>query len=43
MNTMQKKRFSGWLINGSLIVICLVWTIPTLGILISSFEIKPIL
>jgi alpha-glucoside transport system permease protein len=33
-----KKRFSGFWVNGGLIIICLLWTIPTLGLLISSFR-----
>ncbi|HEY9151717.1 MAG TPA: carbohydrate ABC transporter permease, partial [Anaerolineales bacterium] len=32
------KFFSSLLVNGSLAVICLLWTIPTFGLLISSFR-----
>ncbi|MFZ1039905.1 MAG: carbohydrate ABC transporter permease [Anaerolineales bacterium] len=35
---MKSKFFSSLLINGSLAIICLLWTIPTLGLLISSFR-----
>lgn len=38
MNSIRKKRLASWLINGTLAAICLVWTIPTIGILISSFR-----
>ena len=35
---MKSKFFSSLLLNGTLAVICLLWTIPTLGLLISSFR-----
>jgi alpha-glucoside transport system permease protein len=34
----RKKLISSILVNGSLAIICLLWTIPTLGLLISSFR-----
>jgi alpha-glucoside transport system permease protein len=33
-----QKRFGGFWVNGGLIIICLLWTIPVLGLLISSFR-----
>lgn len=33
---MKSKFFSSLLVNGSLALICLLWTIPTIGLLISS-------
>jgi len=36
---MKKSKFvNSFLVNGSLAIICLLWTIPTLGLLISSFR-----
>jgi alpha-glucoside transport system permease protein len=35
---MRSKFFNSFLVNGSLALICLLWTIPTLGLLISSFR-----
>lgn len=34
----RQKRFGGLLVNGSLLLIVLIWSIPTLGLLISSFR-----
>lgn len=34
----RRKRTSAILVNGILALICLLWTIPTLGLLISSFR-----
>jgi alpha-glucoside transport system permease protein len=34
----RKKLISSILVNGTLAIICLLWTIPTLGLLISSFR-----
>ncbi|MDQ3250185.1 MAG: carbohydrate ABC transporter permease [Chloroflexota bacterium] len=34
----KNKRFSALLINGVLALICLIWTIPTIGLLVSSFR-----
>ena len=34
----KNKRLSSILINGVLAFICLVWTIPTIGLLVSSFR-----
>src|ERR1700690_4007082 len=35
---MKSKLLRSLIVNGSLAVICLLWTIPTLGLLISSFR-----
>jgi alpha-glucoside transport system permease protein len=35
---MKSKFINSFLVNGSLALICLLWTIPTLGLLISSFR-----
>jgi alpha-glucoside transport system permease protein len=35
---MKSKNVNSFLINGTLALICLMWTIPTLGLLISSFR-----
>jgi alpha-glucoside transport system permease protein len=35
---MRSKFFNSFLVNGSLALICLLWTIPTVGLLISSFR-----
>jgi len=34
----SQKNFSSFLVNGVLILICLVWIVPTLGVLITSFR-----
>ncbi len=34
----RQKRTASILVNGSLFLICLLWTIPTIGLLISSFR-----
>jgi alpha-glucoside transport system permease protein len=34
----KQQRLSSFLVNGSLILICLLWTIPTLGVFITSFR-----
>ncbi len=35
---MKTKFINSLLVNGSLTLICLLWTIPTIGLLISSFR-----
>lgn len=35
---MKSNFFSSFIVNGSLALICLLWTIPTVGLLISSFR-----
>ncbi len=34
----QKKLLSDIVVNGALFLICLIWTIPTIGLLVSSFR-----
>jgi alpha-glucoside transport system permease protein len=34
----QQKLLSSLVVNGALILICLIWVVPTLGILITSFR-----
>jgi alpha-glucoside transport system permease protein len=36
----RQKRIGSLIVNGSLLLIVLVWTIPTLGIFISSFRVR---
>lgn len=36
----RKRNYSKWLVNGALILLIVLWTIPTLGIFISSFRIR---
>jgi alpha-glucoside transport system permease protein len=33
-----QKRLSSFIVNGVLILICLIWTIPTIGVLVTSFR-----
>ena len=35
---MKSKFVNSFLVNGSLTLICLLWTIPTFGLLVSSFR-----
>ena len=35
---MKSKFFNSCLVNGTLALICLFWTIPTFGLLITSFR-----
>lgn len=37
-STRRQKIFSDVLVNGVLALICLLWTIPTIGLLVSSFR-----
>jgi alpha-glucoside transport system permease protein len=34
----RNRRFGAWLINGALILLVIIWSIPTLGLFISSFR-----
>jgi alpha-glucoside transport system permease protein len=34
----KKKRSSSWLVNGILLLLVFIWTIPTMGIFVSSFR-----
>ncbi len=38
MTANARKRISSWLINGSLVLICFFWLVPTLGLFVSSFR-----
>lgn len=39
MDSLQKQqRFGGLLVNGGLLLLVLLWTIPTLGLFVSSFR-----
>ncbi len=38
MGAKRRKQLSSLAVNGSLVLIVLIWTIPTLGILVSSFR-----
>ena len=38
MSQSKRKLISDILVNGALIIICLAWTVPTAGMLISSFR-----
>lgn len=38
MSSAKQNRLSSILVNGTLAIICLVWTIPTIGLLVSSFR-----
>jgi alpha-glucoside transport system permease protein len=33
-----QKRLSKWIVNGTLLLLVLLWTIPTMGIFVSSFR-----
>lgn len=37
-STKRKQRLNGILVNGALSILCLLWTIPTIGLLVSSFR-----
>src|SRR5687767_5052399 len=38
MKPAGSKRLSAFLVNGALALICIMWTIPTFGVLVSSFR-----
>ena len=38
MSATQQKRMSRILVNGSLLLLCAMWTLPTVGMLVSSFR-----
>ena len=37
-NTKRQRMISDIVVNGTLLLICLVWTVPTIGLLVSSFR-----
>ena len=38
MSVKRQKLISDILVNGSLVLLCLIWTLPTLGMFVSSFR-----
>jgi alpha-glucoside transport system permease protein len=38
MSNARRKRLSAVLVNGTLLLVCLIWLIPAIGLLISSFR-----
>ena len=38
MTQKRQRLISGILVNGSLLILCLIWTVPTIGMLVSSFR-----
>jgi alpha-glucoside transport system permease protein len=38
MNKKRQQLISDILVNGSLLILCILWTLPTLGLLVSSFR-----
>jgi alpha-glucoside transport system permease protein len=38
MSKKRQKLISDILVNGSLLLLCLLWTLPSLGMLVSSFR-----
>jgi len=37
-STKRQKRMSSIFVNGTLLLLCVAWTVPTLGLLVSSFR-----
>ena len=37
-NSKRSQLLSDIIVNGTLVLICLIWTIPTIGLLVSSFR-----